>query len=184
MGFGQDGIVAYKVSHWDGKWGYDSLRTDTFASIKMHHPFSQAPAGTVFAIAISPGFWGFLRFFRGLSMGVQSIVGRSPQLPPGFDWNNQPISWVFFSFAPDDDKTEAIPLGLVAFESDEAAWAPPCFYPPDVIENCYRIHERGMVKKPCDQKDVAGMRECQRVTPAQLAAFLRARLSAGELKPI
>ena len=148
-----------------------------------HHPFFQAPAGSVFAILIAPGKWGFVRFFDGLAMGVLSVVGNAPVLPK-IDWAKPPIGWTFFSFAPDKDTTEAVPLGLVPFDHAEAAWAPPCFYPPDLIQNCYRIHYRGMIQKPATARDVEGMTQCRRVTPTELAEFLRERLAAGGLKEI
>ena len=115
-------------------------------------------------------------------MGVLAIVGSTPSLPKEIDWKNPPIGWVLTSFAPDKDMTEAKNLGTIPFASQESAWGPPCFYPPDVIENCYKIHKRGMIWKTTEAKDVEGMRLCRTVTPAQLAEFLRERLAAGELK--
>lgn len=146
-----------------------------------NHPFFQAPVGAVFAVAIAPDQWGFVRFFRGRAMGILSIVGSTPTMPR-IDWNRHPVGWVFFSFAPKADSTGAVSLGVVPFENESAEWPPPCFDPPDVIESCYRIHERGMIRKPATAKDVEGMMQCRTVTPAQLAQFLRERLEAGEVR--
>jgi hypothetical protein len=148
-----------------------------------NHPFFLPPAGAVFAIAIAPDRWGFVRFFRGLSMGVLSLVGDAPVMPD-IDWSKPPIKWIFFSFAPRKDSTQAVALGVVSFENESAEWGPPCFDPPDVIESCYRIHERGMIRKPATAKDVEGMMQCRTVTPTQLAQFLRDRLEDGDLKPV
>lgn len=143
-------------------------------SIK-NHPLFQAPTGSVFAIALMPGQWGYIRFYRGRAIGVLSIIGNAP-IMPNVDWNKPPICRVFFSFAPKTDITEAIYLGIVPFENESAEWPPPCFDPPDVIENCYRIHKRGMIQKLASAKDVQGMMQCQTVTPTQLAQFIRERL--------
>lgn len=116
-------------------------------------------------------------------MGILSLVGNTPAMPR-LDWNKPPIGWIFFSFAPRKDMTEAVALGVVPFANESAEWPPPCFHPPDVIENFYRIQERGIIRKPVAAKDVEGLMEYRTVTPAQLAQFLRARLEAGELKPV
>lgn len=147
-----------------------------------NHPFFQAPAGAVFAIAIAPNRWGFVRFFQGPEIEILPIVGSVPVMPR-IDWNRTPSAWVFFSFAPRSDTTEAVDLG-VPFEDELAGWAPPCFEPPDVIRNCYRMHERGMIRKPAMLEDIQGMMQCRRVTPAQVAQFLRERLAVGDLKPV
>lgn len=147
------------------------------------HLLFQAPVGAVFAIAIVPGKWGFVRFFRGLSMGILSIVRNSPEMP-NIDWKNPPIGWVFFSFAPDSDTTKVVKLGTVPFDDEEAAWSPPCFYPPDELQACYKIHERGTIRKTTAANDVSGMAECRTLTPARLADFLRERLASGELKSV
>ena len=140
---------------------------------------SQAEAGMVFSVAIEPGKWGFVRFYRGLSMAILSVYGSSPEMPK-VDWNNPPVGWTFFSFAPDADETEAISVGVVPFENREDEWGPPCFSPPDVIDNCYRIFEKGRMRKTKD-KPAQGMKQCRTVTPEKLASFLRERVQAGEL---
>jgi len=150
-------------------------------SIKKH-PFFQAPPGAVFAILIVPGKWGYVRFFRGRSMAVLSVVGEAPQLPR-IDWKHVSSGWIFFSFAPNKDATEAVPLGIVPFDDAESEWPPPCYDPPDVIQNCYQIHENGRLRQG-DENDVRGMSQCLTVTPAQLAEFLRERLEAGELHSV
>lgn len=148
-----------------------------------NHPFFQAPAGAVFAIEIAPNQWGFVRFFRGLAMGVLSVIGSAPAMP-GIHWSDPPIAWVFFSFAPNSDTTNAVALGMVPFDDEFSEWAPPCFEPPDVIVNYYRILEQGMIRRHATEADVAGMMQCRTMTPALLAQFLRERLAEGELRPI
>jgi hypothetical protein len=149
---------------------------------KKHHSMWQAPSGAVFAILIEPGCWGILRFFRGCSMGVMDLLLDSPVLPV-LDWTRPPVKWVFFSFAPDSDPTEAVPVGVVPFEDVESEWGPPCFDPPDQIDNCYRIRRWGMIGRTKRESDVREMARCRRMTPAKLAEFLRERLATGELRP-
>jgi hypothetical protein len=145
-----------------------------------HHPFYQAPAGQVFAIAVTPEKWGFVRFFRGNAMAVLTIVSSVPEMPD-VDWKNAPTGWIFSSFAYDSDTTEAILLGCVPFTDEASEWAPPCFTPPDRINNCYKIHDRWGIRR-ATERETEGMRRCQRVTPARLAEFLREKLSCGELR--
>ncbi len=146
------------------------------------HPFFQAPAGAVFAIAIAPGKWGYVRFFRGCSMAVLSLVGSSPQMP-NINWVKPPVGWNFFSFAPNQDKTEAIKLGLVPFPNEVAEWSPPCFVPPDVIDNCHKIHDKFGIRR-ATEAEIQGMNHCRTVTPTKLAEFLLDRLQAGELHEV
>lgn len=148
-----------------------------------HHPMYQAPAGTVFAIAIAPAQWGFVRFYRGRSMAVLAVVGKTPRMP-SVDWQAPPVGWVFFSFAPDGDGTQAVALGTVPFAGPGEEWGPPCFDPPDVMENCYRVHQEGRLWKTQNPADVAGMNQCRTLKPAELAEFLRERLKMGELQPV
>jgi hypothetical protein len=89
-----------------------------------NHSFFRAPAGAVFAIAIAQGKWGFARFFRGRAMAILSVVGSAPQLPD-LDWKRVPVGWVFFSFAPNNDTTEVVALGLIPFDDEASEWAPP-----------------------------------------------------------
>lgn len=150
-------------------------------SIK-NHPLFQAPIGAVYGIALAPEKWGFVRFFRGNSMAVLSIVSGAPEMP-GIDWTNPPVGWVFSSFAPRSDRTEAVRLGIIPFSDENSEWAPPCFVPPDIIDNCYKIHDKGSIRRATD-REVQGMRLCQTVTPAKLAEFLRERLNNGELRSV
>ena len=147
----------------------------------MNHPLFQAPAGAVFAIAIGPAKWGFVRFFRGRAMAILSVAGSAPKLP-AIDWKRPPIGWVFFSFAPKADTTEAVALGTVPFDNEADEWPPACYDPPDVMQNYYRIHERGLMRKHATASDVQGMTQCRTVTPAQLAEFLREKLNKGEMQ--
>ena len=141
----------------------------------------QAPAGAVFAILIEDRRWGFVRFFRGRGMGVMDLVCDSPALP-SFNWKCPPIKWVFFSFAPDSDSTESVALGVVPFADVESEWGPPCYDPPDQIDNCYSIHRWGMITKTKNESDVREMSQCRTMTPTALAEFLRERLMSGELR--
>ncbi len=150
---------------------------------RKHHPMWQASVGTVFAVAIADGRWGVVRFFRGRGIGVLDIFCDSPVMPK-LDWQTQSAKWVFFCFAPDADLTEAVPLGVVPFANPDAEWPPPCFDPPDVIDNCYRIHARGFMTKTKAASDVSGMVQCQTLTPAKLAEFLRERFLSGDLRLI
>ena len=150
---------------------------------KKRHPLFQAQAGTVFAVAIAAGKWGFVRFYHGMGMAVLPLVGSSPQMPD-LDWKNPPKCWILFSFALSGDKTEVVLLGTIAFENEAAAWGPPTFSPPDVIEEYYRIHDRGVTRKHATAVDVRGMVRKRVVTPADLAEFLQERLRNGELKPV
>ena len=144
-----------------------------------NHPFFQAPTGAVYAIAIMPEKWGFVRFFRGNSVGILRIVCATSAMP-NIDWTNPPVGWVFSSFAPRSDRTEVVPLGLVSFPDEDSEWAPPCFTAPDPMDNCYKIHDKWTIRR-ATEKEVLGMRSCRRVTPAQLAEFLREKLNNGEL---
>ena len=145
-----------------------------------NHPFFQAPTGAVYAIAVAPENWGFVRFFRGNALAVLSIVGRVPEMPR-IDWKTPPVGWVFSSFAPRSDSTEAVRVGIVPFPDGDSEWAPPCFVPPDQIDNCYKIHDKWRIRRAAET-EVQGMRQCRTVTPAQLAVFLRERLDSGELQ--
>lgn len=145
-----------------------------------NHPFFQARAGEVYAIAITPERSGFVRFFRGLEIAVLSIVRDTPEMPD-INWDNPPVEWIFTSFAPRHDMTRALRLGMVAFSDEDPELAPPCFVPPDRIDNCFKIHGKwGMIQR-ATESEVQGMRPCRTVTPAQLAEFLLERLNAGEL---
>lgn len=145
-----------------------------------NHPFFQAPVGSVYAIAIRPDKWGFVRFFRGVEMAVLSIVSDTPKMPD-IDWISPPVGWIFTSFAPRNDLTPALRLGIVAFPDEASEWAPPCYVPPDNVDNCYKVHGKwGMVQR-ASEREVQGMRRCRTVTPAQLAEFLLEKFNAGEL---
>ena len=144
-----------------------------------NHPFFQAPPGEVYAISITPEKWGFVRFFRGNAMAVLSIVGTAPEMPR-VNWENPPIGWIFSSFAPRSDTTQVLRLGIVAFSHEDCEWAPPCFVPPDPVDNCYKIHHKSTIRR-ASVEEVQGMRPCRRITPAQLAEFLREKLKAGGL---
>jgi hypothetical protein len=142
----------------------------------------QAKVGTVFAVRIESDKWGFVRFGRGLAMGILSVYQTSPEMP-NLDWKSPPVKWYAFSFAPDADTTEAILLRTVQFENEESEWGPPCYSPPDAIDKYYRIFERGRMRKGTE-KDVTGMLPCQTFKPADLAEFLSERLKAGELRKL
>ena|ERR1043166_3268796 len=144
-----------------------------------NHPLFQPPVGAVYAIAIMPEKWGFIRFFRGNVMAVLSIVRDTPEMPD-VDWKNPPVGWIFSSFAPKNDMTQVLRLGIVAFPDENSEWAPPCFVPPDPIDNCYKIHHKSIIRR-ASAEEVQGMSPCRRVTPAELAEYLRERLKAGEL---
>ena len=146
------------------------------------HPFSQAPAGTVFAIAITPEKWGFVRFFNGLGMNVLPLVGNNPEMPK-IDWKNPPFGWFMFSFAPNDDKTEAVKVGMIPFPDEDSECPPPCYYPPDIADKSYRIYEKGEVRD-ATKSEVQGMTQHVRVTPERLAEFLREKLKNGELRDL
>jgi len=150
--------------------------------MKRHHPFYQAPSGNVFAIKITKDKWGFVRFYRGLAMFVLSLVEDSSEKPE-IDWNNPPGGWVFYSFAPDNDLTETVLLGNVPFANADAEWAPPCFNPPDIIDNCYKVHFRGTLRR-ATKEETSDMAQCITLTPSKLQAFLLEKLHKGELRTV
>jgi hypothetical protein len=141
----------------------------------------QAKAGDVFAVRIDAASWGIVRFYRGLQMCVPRYVLRVPGLP-AVDWlQAQSDCWHFFSFAPDDDRTEAVHIGVVPFSDTEKEWGPPVYDPPDAIQNCFVIHHRGGMIKTKNPKDIAGMSQSVRITPARLSAFFADKLARKEL---
>jgi hypothetical protein len=137
-----------------------------------NHPLFQAQVGAVFAVRIGHARWGFVRFFRGGAMAAHPIFADTPALP-NIDWHKAPVGWVFFSLAPKNDPTEAVFLGTVPYESEADEWPPPCYDPPDIIQNYYRIHERGRFREYATARDVEGMKQCRTVTPTMLAQFLK-----------
>jgi hypothetical protein len=146
------------------------------------HPFFQAPTGAVYAIAITPTKWGFVRFFRGNAVGALSIASDTPEMPT-VNWGNPPVRWIFSSFAPRNDLTQVLRLGIVAFPDENSEWAPPCFVPPDPIDNCYKIHYKSSIRR-ASVEEIEGMQPCRKFTPAQMAEFLREKLNAGELQSV
>ena len=99
------------------------------------------------------------------------------------DWNNPPGGWVFYSFAPDNDLTETVLLGNVPFANADAEWAPPCFNPPDIIDNCYKVHFRGTLRR-ATKEETSDMAQCITLTPSKLQAFLLEKLHKGELRTV
>ena len=150
-------------------------------SIK-NHPFYDAPIGAVYAVAIATAKWGFVRFFRGSAIAVLRVVGNAPNMS-SIDWKTPPIGWFFFVIARRNDATEVIRLGIVPFADEASEWPPPCFVPPDAIDNCYKVHHKGFIQRATEDQ-TRGMNRCRRVTPSQLADFLRSKMNNGELHHI
>jgi hypothetical protein len=144
------------------------------------HPFYNAGVGAVIAVGIAPSSWCFVRFYRDTTVKVLPIVSSNPTMPR-FDWDDPEAGWVMMLVAMKADPTEATHLGVLPFPDEDSEWPPPCYYPPDLMQNCYRAIHRGRLIKPLTIEDVKGMKLCSRATTPQLIEFMREKLAAGEL---
>jgi hypothetical protein len=134
------------------------------------HPLAGAKQGKVFGIDLGNGSYGYLRIFRGSSLGVLPIITDKlfGNVEPLRDLT--PESFFFFA-APPDDPTEMTLIGEIPFPDQEHAEPPPCFSAPDKFQSHYRIYHRGIYREGTEA-DVAGMAPCRRASPAKLREFI------------
>lgn len=106
-----------------------------------------------------------------LSKGLELDASKFPSLTPAFHMH----IWVY-----NIDPTPMCHVAHVPFATEEESWGVPAYYPPDLIEDCYRIHGifHGMSRiiKPVTEADVAGLEEFRRYQPPQFREHLFSRL--------
>ena len=117
---------------------------------------------------------------RGATLGIWDVCSGIPNRPHTGS-SLKPEKWFFAFLSPKTDETEMVPLGSMPFESVDDVWAPPCYIPPDVIDNRYRIYYRGMFRD-AQKGDVEGLVPCKRLTPALLVQKLQELWNAGSLR--
>lgn len=144
---------------------------------KQKSPLIKGEPGDIVAVEIGGGEFCYLRLYqfgRGvlpfLSRGPVTDVSVFPSLAPRFFIQ----TWVY-----DSDPTPMFCVGHVPFVSPEESYGQPMYYPPDVIEPCYKIHGvfNGLfsIIKPVTEKDVVGMERFQRYQPGELRSLLFSR---------
>ena len=143
------------------------------------HPLSRAKEAQVLAVKFGMDQWGFIRILRGSALGIWNKWTTAPvEIPANI--TERPEKWFCHYLSPKTDDTEMIELGVLPFDSDEQLWAPPCFYPPDVFQNHYRIYFRGLFRE-ANMNDVVSILRCERLEPVQLVERLRSLYSDGLL---
>jgi hypothetical protein len=143
------------------------------------HPLVKAKESQVLAVRFGIDQWGFIRIHRGSDLGIWNVWTKHPVAIPD-DISENPEKWFCHYLSPNQDDTEMINLGSLPFASDEEAWAPMCFVPPDFCNNHYRFYFRGMYRNG-SKDDIEGIQPCERLTPAKLASRLRELCSDGRL---
>ena len=112
--------------------------------------------------------YGVLPF---ISRGIQRDPLQFPSLVPAFFIH----IWVYVT-----DPTPMTHIANLPFASGEESWGPPAYYPPDAIQNCYRIHGvfNGvfLIIKPATQADVAGLEPFHRYQPPEFRSLLFSRV--------
>lgn len=73
-------------------------------------------------------------------------------------------------------------IGKFPFANQAESIGEPCYTAPDIIDNCYRIHEvaNGIsrLRKTKDVNEVSGMRLQRRYEPSEFGKFLNGKTSA------
>jgi hypothetical protein len=134
--------------------------------------------GGVVAVEIQPNLWCYVREFF-LCYGFLPFFSERP-LEPG----ELPTLKAEFFFDLWCDPNESTPMEFIArfdFESQEESYGEPYFTAPDIIDNCYRIHEicDGLprMRKTKDSDQVSGMRKQRRFQPHEFIDLLRDKLA-------
>ena len=148
---------------------------------KKRSPFHQniPHRGAVVAVEFQSGLWcyvreyalchGFLPFFSTLPLTADQL----PTLKAGLYFD----LWCY-----DSEPAPMTFVGRFPFEDEPESRGEPCYTAPDVMENCYTIHEihHGLfrLRKTTDAKEISGMRLQRRYQPHEFDQLLRGK--AGE----
>lgn len=136
-----------------------------------------AKLGDITAVSLGNEVYCYLRTCRFgygvlpfLSRGLELDVSKFPSLTPAFYMH----VWVY-----NTDTTPMCHIAHVPFASEEESWGVPAYYPPDLMEDCFRIYGvfNGMERiiKPVTQADVAGLDEFRRYQPHEFLEHLFCR---------
>ncbi len=148
---------------------------------KKRSPFHQPlpKRGNVVAVQLENGLWCYVREYV-LCYGFLPFLSKSPLTADQLPTLQAPLYFDLWCY--DTDKTPMMFIGKFPFTDEAESIGEPCYTAPDIIDNCYTIHEvsEGIarLRKTKDATAVSGMRLQRRYKPPEFGEFLQGKTSA------
>ena len=139
-------------------------------------------ANKIFAVRITPGRWGFIRFRRGVGFGFLPVCSSRCGIPR-LNWDVDPEPW-FAGEWSGTEKYESDDYVLVGTRPAADPWTPDLFQRPQYPWQPWMIFRRDQLVRVNGPEDLAGIPEAVWLSPTRITEFLRQKHEAGALAEV